>query len=218
MWAREFNAREANLVRVNGNVAIVGDIHGQLYDLFYMLEKVKQNSRGIDKLVFMGDYVDRGMYGPEVVAYICAMKIEKKESVVMLRGNHETRACTEDFNFRQQCLQLYDDEVYEEFMSLFDNLPVAACVNGQYLAVHGGISEKLESFDHINSIERKLEPDCDTLVSDLLWSDPLPDNLARRHDFMENKQRGTACMFGRAPLISLLQESGYAAMIRAHEV
>ena len=48
----------------------------------------------------MGDYVDRGMYGPEVVAYICAMKIERKENIVMLRGNHETRACTEDFNFR----------------------------------------------------------------------------------------------------------------------
>ena len=101
MWARDYNSREPNLVRVDGSVAIVGDIHGQLYDLFYMLEKVKDNSRGIEKLVFMGDYVDRGMYGPEVVAYICAMKIEKKDSIVMLRGNHETRACTEDFNFRQ---------------------------------------------------------------------------------------------------------------------
>ena len=47
MWTRELCAREPNLVRVDGNVAIVGDIHGQLYDLFYMLEKVKDNSRGI---------------------------------------------------------------------------------------------------------------------------------------------------------------------------
>ena len=103
-------------------------------------------------------------------------------------------------------------------MNLFDNLPVAACVNGQYLAVHGGISEKLESFDHINNFERKLEPDPDTLVCDLLWSDPLPDNLASKNDFVHNEQRGTACMFGMAPLTKLLQESGYASMIRAHEV
>ena len=86
------------------------------------------------------------------------------------------------------------------------------------MAVHGGISEKLESFNHINTIERKLEPDHDTLVSDLLWSDPLPDNLAKKHDFAENEQRGTACMFGMAPLTSLLRESGYTMMIRAHEV
>ena len=55
---------------------MVGDIHGQLYDLFYMLEKIRANSRGIDKMVFMGDYVDRGMYGPEVVAYLLALKLE----------------------------------------------------------------------------------------------------------------------------------------------
>lgn len=64
------------MVRIEGSIAVVGDIHGQLYDLFYMLEKVSANSRGMDKLVFMGDYVDRGMYGPEVVAYLTAMKIE----------------------------------------------------------------------------------------------------------------------------------------------
>ena len=91
LWAKQKISREPNLVRCNGNVAIVGDIHGQLYDLFYLLEKVKSNSRGIEKLVFMGDYVDRGMYGPEVVAYICAMKIADPAGVVMLRGNHETR-------------------------------------------------------------------------------------------------------------------------------
>ena len=92
------------MCRIDGNVGIIGDIHGQLYDLFYMLDKVKKNSRGIDKLVFMGDYVDRGMYGPEVVAYICAMKIASPNDIIMLRGNHETRQCTEDFNFRAQTI------------------------------------------------------------------------------------------------------------------
>ena len=66
-----------------------------------MLEKVKVNSRGIEKLVFMGDYVDRGMYGPEVVLYLCAMKVENPHGIMLLRGNHETRECTSNFNFRQ---------------------------------------------------------------------------------------------------------------------
>ena len=88
------------MVRVVGNVAIVGDLHGQLYDLFDMLAKTKKNSRGIAKYVFMGDYVDRGMYGPEVVAFLCAMKLANPHDVIMLRGNHETRQCTSDFNFR----------------------------------------------------------------------------------------------------------------------
>lgn len=30
--------REPNLIKVDGAVGVVGDIHGQLYDMFYMLD------------------------------------------------------------------------------------------------------------------------------------------------------------------------------------
>ena len=48
----------------------------------------------------------------------------------MLRGNHETREMTEMFNFREQCIDLYDDDFYDVAMDTFDLLPVAAVVNG----------------------------------------------------------------------------------------
>ena len=51
--------REPNLVRVNGKVVIIGDIHGQYYDLVSILKKTKFG-RVNKKFVFMGDYVDRG--------------------------------------------------------------------------------------------------------------------------------------------------------------
>ena len=170
-----------------------------------MLDKVKKNSRGIDKLVFMGDYVDRGMYGPEVVAYICAMKIANPNNVIMLRGNHETRQCAEDFNFRAQTIQHYDLDVFNEFMDLFDNLPVAAQVNGSYLAVHGGITRELHSLDQINDFERRQEPSEGTLLSDMIWADPLPDKIGQNTDFLDNRQRGTSCLYGRRPVTKLLK-------------
>ena len=100
---------EPNLMRVEGKVVMVGDIHGQFFDLLAMLRKIDAHNPDEDmKLVFMGDYVDRGNYGPEVVAYLFAMKLKHPEKIILLRGNHESRDMAESFNFRQQVLNLYN--------------------------------------------------------------------------------------------------------------
>ena len=68
---------------------------------------------------------------------------------------------------------LYDEEFYDKVMESFDLLPISAVVNGQYLCMHGGISEVLTSLEGINNIDRKMEPpDQDCLLVDLLWADP----------------------------------------------
>ena len=63
----------------------------------------------------------------------------------MLRGNHESRKMTEHFTFRQECIEKYDEETYDLFTELFDNLPLAAVVANKYFAVHGGISPDMSS-------------------------------------------------------------------------
>lgn len=65
-----------------------------------MLDKMLHPSKSIEKLVFLGDYVDRGMYGPEVVIYLCALKCQRPHDVILLRGNHECRQVTTEHNFR----------------------------------------------------------------------------------------------------------------------
>ena len=60
----------------------------------------------------MGDYVDRGKYQPEVVAYLFALKAQYPAEVYLLRGNHETREMTESYDFRQQMMVNYDLECY----------------------------------------------------------------------------------------------------------
>lgn len=146
-------SQEPNLLRIEGKVTIVGDIHGQFYDLIAMLRKLKGRSTEpgpVGKILFLGDYVDRGNYGPEVVIYLFCLKLKYPNDIFLLRGNHESRDMAEAFNFRQQALMLYDQQIYEEFMETFDSLPLAAIVNGLYLSMHGGISPKLLTTESIN--------------------------------------------------------------------
>ena len=58
---------EPNLLRLDGKVVIIGDIHGQFYDMIAMLKKLSKPGHKNTKLLFLGDYVDRGEYGCEVI-------------------------------------------------------------------------------------------------------------------------------------------------------
>ena len=112
----------------------------------------------------------------------------------------------------------YDEDTYEEVIEAFMNLPLAALVNGQYLALHGGVSSRLKSFDQINEIDRQSEPPLDEcLFNDLLWADPLKSSLALTTDEIANEDRYVSVKFGWPILKDLLKEKGLKAMIRAHQ-
>ena len=100
--------KEPNLVRVAEPIVVVGDIHGQYYDLVHMLNKAGDPSKL--NYLFLGDYVDRGIFGLECVLLLLAIKSNHPKEFVMLRGNHESRGMTEHFSFRNEVLDKLDDE------------------------------------------------------------------------------------------------------------
>ena len=107
---------------MNDPLVVVGDLHGQYYDALEMLRL--GGSSNDSQFLFLGDYVDRGSFGCEVVFLLFALKLAHPRRVWLLRGNHETRMMTQHFNFSSEAECKYDISLWEEVtMALSD--PVA---------------------------------------------------------------------------------------------
>ena len=204
------------MTKIGEPIVIVGDIHGQYYDLCHMLDKA--GSPADINYLFLGDYVDRGIYGVECMILLMCIKINYPQKVVLLRGNHESRNMTENFTFRQEAIQRYDIEVYNIFMEVFDAMPLACIVDGKYFGMHGGISPDLIKLDQIEKINRFQEVPLNGIFCDLLWSDPFSDEHANHKDFLDNKDRECSYLFGKKPTKKLLDAHHLMTIVRGHQV
>jgi serine/threonine protein phosphatase 1 len=66
---------------------VVGDIHGCADELKCMIESLPLATT--DRLVFLGDYVDRGPDSKGVVTYLIGLQKNAPQEFVFLKGNHE---------------------------------------------------------------------------------------------------------------------------------
>ena len=66
---------------------VIGDVHGCLSKLKGLMDKIAIDQEK-DTLVFIGDYIDRGKSGKDVVDYVISIQ-EKYKNTVCLLGNHE---------------------------------------------------------------------------------------------------------------------------------
>ena len=162
------------MVKISEPLVIVGDIHGQYYDLLHVIRQ--GGDPGANTYLFLGDYVDRGLYGIECTILLMALKICYPSQVVLLRGNHESRTCSEVYGFRKEMLNKYDSDLFDWIMDVFDCLPLACVAQEKYFAMHGGISPDLNHLSDIDKIDRYKEPPMQGLMCDLLWADPVARN------------------------------------------
>lgn len=70
----------------------IGDVHGMFNLLYDLVEnKIKFNPEE-DLLIFLGDYIDRGLYNKQVINYLSELHDKYPKNIVLLEGNHEDMA------------------------------------------------------------------------------------------------------------------------------
>lgn len=100
--AIEILMNESNVQRVDAPVTICGDIHGQFYDLLELF-KVGGDCPSTNYL-FLGDFVDRGLYSVETFLLLLALKVRYPDRITLIRGNHESRQITQVYGFYDECM------------------------------------------------------------------------------------------------------------------
>ena len=86
-YVSELLMEESNVQPVVSPVTIVGDLHGQVFDLLNLL-----NVGGWPpdtSYIFLGDFVDRGHNSVETLSLLLCLKLKYPGHVTLLRGNHE---------------------------------------------------------------------------------------------------------------------------------
>ncbi|RHY14816.1 hypothetical protein DYB25_000503 [Aphanomyces astaci] len=209
-------------------LTIIGDLHGQLQDLYCILLTNGLPS-GTNKYLFNGDFVDRGHFGAEVVLVLLCFKLLYPNGVFLNRGNHESRNQNSWMGFEEEILRKYNTTpttattnqavtVLAGFQDMFDTLPLCALVLNRIFIVHGGLfSARHVTLDQLNHVDRFREPplhsklDQDRLFEEMLWSDP------RTIHGQQASVRGAGVEFGEDVTNEFCSVNKVALVIRSHE-
>lgn len=162
---------EPNCLHLSGSFVVVGDLHGQFFDLLQIFRVHGFPPR--TQYLFLGDYVDRGLHSIETITLLFLLKLRFPSSIYLLRGNHECRAVSANYGFQAESSAKFGSpKVWKHFTRCFDGLPIAAIVNKTVIAVHGGIGPELELIADIDKVNRISEIAKVPLIRDLCWGDP----------------------------------------------
>ncbi len=170
-----------------GRLLAIGDIHGCLDQLRDLIRQI--NLQPEDRIVFLGDYIDRGPDSAGVVEYLLELE-QHCPRCVFLRGNHEQmflevlsggEPTMFLHNGGDKTLQSYRSrelwplpEEHRRFFSGLDCLYETA----DFIFVHAGLRPGI--------------PVHEQLEQDLLWI---------RHEFIDsNYDWGKTVVFGHTPL------------------
>lgn len=202
---------ESNVQSLRVPITVVGDIHGQFYDLkelFRIAGKAPETN-----FLFLGDYVDRGYYSVESVTFVVALKVRYRDRVCIIRGNHESRQITQVYGFYDECLRKYGSaNVWRYFTDLFDYLPLSALIEDKVFCPHAGLSPSIDSLDNVRRIERVQEVPHEGPMCDLLWSDP-DDRCG-----WGISPRGAGFTFGQDISEQFNHNNGLKLIARAHQL
>jgi hypothetical protein len=201
---------------------VLGDLHGcysclkaaVLQSDFLAKVAARQNVR----LVFLGDYVDRGRFSYDgILRTVLSLFTALPEHVIVLRGNHEYYV---DMGDRisagvapAEAIATYapymPKAMFVTFRALFEAMPTSLLA-GRTMFVHAGIPRDATTGAKWRDLSSLNDPD---IRFEMMWSDPSSSNFVPA----ELQKANARFPFGKQQFHAFMERIGCTAMVRGHE-
>jgi hypothetical protein len=208
---------------------VLGDLHGCYSCLKAALLQVdffgKARAHADDPeknpamyLVFLGDYIDRGLFSLSGTLRTAMQLYNKMPNLVFpLRGNHEyyidvggrVMAPVRPCEAMESISRVAENEVFVAYMKLFDALPNVLAF-GDLFFVHGGIprsdtfKERWKNLSSLNDYDLRFQ---------MMWSDPSEVDVVP----LDLQKSSARFPFGRKQFQHFMGKVGSRVLIRGHE-
>lgn len=183
-------------------IIFVGDTHG---DLEASQKIIRDYLKEGNKIVFLGDYVDRGFFSKENLEFLLSQREKHPDQIFLLQGNHEGYPVLK-FSPAEFWENLSKKE-YDTFFTAVKKLSLVVVVK-DIIALHGALPD-IQKLEEINKIK----------VGD--------DNWFRIcwGDFDENQKENLIfdCLtgrpkFGRDYFFKIMERFKKKVLIRSHQL
>ncbi len=117
-------------------IFVRADLHGDLKSPLENLKTLRKQGlldenyrcKADVHLLFLGDYLDRGLYCLQLLELLMTLKLQDPEQVTLLRGNHEHIQINRDYE-SDPVFKAFSDRYGHVLKEFYETLPLTICIS-----------------------------------------------------------------------------------------
>ena len=192
-------------IRKARKVVFVGDTHG---DLEASQKVLKDYLKLGNKIVFLGDYVDRGPKSKENLDFLLKTKTKYSNQIYLLQGNHEGHHILK-FS-PAEFWESLDEKDYEKYSSIVEKFPLVVTAK-DIVALHGVLPNVIRTRNVLGMINKiRLG---DEKWQQITWG----DFSEEAGEYLGIDPFTGRPQFGRDYFLKLMEKFNKKVLVRSHD-